>query len=198
MAFNAAKFRSFMQYGGARPNLYKVTLTFPPGTTTGSDTDEAFTFLCKSASLPGMRMGTAQASYFGRKINFAGDREFEPWSVSLYTDEDFKVRNALEAWQNRMSLLDHDTNAIDGMCDQKTFYVDISVTQLGKDGNLCGHGEGDGHGGLKTYTLKNAFPTDIGQIALAYDSNDTIAEYEVTFTYDYFLSDRLQKHEYGP
>lgn len=198
MAFNAAKFRSFMKYGGLRPNLYKVTLTFPPGTTKGNETDEAFTFLCKAANLPGMSVGTAQASYFGRKINFAGDREFQPWECTVYTDEDFTVRNALEAWQNRMNLLDHDTNAVDGMCDQKTFYVDITVTALGKDGNLCGHGEGDGNGGLKSYTLKNAFPSSIGEISLGYDQNDQIAEYQVTFTYDYFVTDKLQGHNYGP
>lgn len=197
MAFNAAKFRSFLQYGGARPNVYSVSLTFPPGTTTGNDTDEAFTFLCKSASLPAMSIQSAQASYFGRKINFAGDREFAPWTTTLYTDEDFKVRNALEAWQNRMNLLDHDTESVDGMCDQKTFYVDVTVTQLGKDGGLCGHGSGE-NGAIKSYTLKNAFPSEIGEISLAYDNNNTIAEYTVTWVYDYFTTDRLSKHNYGP
>lgn len=192
MAFNAAAFRSHMKYGGARPNLFKVTLTIPGG---NNETDEAFSFLCKSAQLPGMQVGQATAKYFGRTVKFAGDREFEDFTVTLYNDEDFKVRNALESWQNRMNLIDHNTQSIDGMCDQSTFYVDMTVQQMGKDGGLCGS-HGDGNGGLKTYTLKNAWPVRIDQIALDYGSNDQIEEYQVTFTYDYFITDQIQGHNY--
>ncbi len=31
MAFDATKFRSHLEFGGARPNLYEVTMSFPAG-----------------------------------------------------------------------------------------------------------------------------------------------------------------------
>ena len=189
MAFNAAEFRSKMRYGGARPNLYEVTLSFPSDL---GEASEIFTFMCRSASLPGMMIGTAPTSYFGRTVKFAGDRQFEDWNVQVYNDEDFKVRNAFEAWQNRMSLLDHNTKAVENMCSPgpEAYYVDITVKQLGKDGGLCGHGNGGD--GLKTYTLKNAWPNQSGPIELAWDANDQIETFSVNFTYDYFITDKIE------
>jgi hypothetical protein len=36
------------------------------------------------------------------------------------------------------------------------------------------------------YILFNAYPTDLGQVDLSWDSQDTIQEYTVTITYDYW------------
>lgn len=193
MAFDATKFRAAMKYGGARANLYEVSLSFPDDL---GQADETFTFMCRSASLPGMMIGTAPASYFGRTVKFAGDRSFEDWNVQVYNDEDFKVRNAFEAWQNRMSLLDHGTEAAENMCTPgpQAYYIDIQIKQLGKDGGLCGHGNG---GEIKRYTLKNAWPNQIGPIELAWDANDQIETFSVNFTYDYFITDKIEGMESG-
>lgn len=189
MAFDATKFRSHLEYGGARPNLFEVKLSFPAeGQTSGADTE--FTFMCRAASLPAMLVGTANLQYFGRTVKFAGDRQFEDWSVQVINDEDFLVRNAFEAWQNRMALIDHNTNQIETMCtpNMAAYYVDITVTQLGKDGGLCSTISPDG---LKTYTLKNAWPTMIGPIELAWDANDQIEQFSVNFAYDYFITNKI-------
>ena len=49
MAFDATAFRNQLAYGGARPNLYEVHVTFPSEDVSVS---EKFTFMCRSASLP--------------------------------------------------------------------------------------------------------------------------------------------------
>lgn len=191
MAFNASTFRSKLQYGGARPNLYEVKMNFPNAT---GDESETLTYMCRAASLPGMSVGTAALPYFGRTLKFAGDRQFEDWSVRIINDEDFKIRNAFEVWQNHMSIVSHNSNAVEDMCSPgpASYYIDITVTQLTKDGGLCGtHSTATEDGGAKSYTLKNAWPTQIGPIELAWDANDQIEEFSVNFTYDYFVTDKL-------
>ena len=181
-AFDATSFRSKLQYGGARPNLYRVIVSFPSDV---ADVVEEFTFMCRSASLPGMTVGQVQVPYFGRMIKFSGDRTFDDWSVRVINDEDFVVRNAFEAWQNRLAMLDYSTPAIENALavgGHEFLYVDIEVTQLAKDG----------HAELKKYNLKKAWPVAIGPIELAYDANDQIEEFDVTFAYDYFTTDKIE------
>ena len=179
MAFDATKFRSHLEFGGARPNLYEVTMSFPAGM---GSVDEEFTYMCRAAQLPGMNVGIAQVPYFGRFIKLHGDRTYEDWSVRVINDEDFKVRNAFEAWQNRLAMIDWGTNSIENAGGNwQDLHIDITVTQMGKDGNTR----------LKVYTLHNAWPTNIGPIELAWDMNDTVEEFSVQFSYDYFTNDKI-------
>ena len=185
-AHNASKFRSMLKHGGLRQNSFKTTVTIPNG---NSGIDETFSFLCTSGQVPAMTVGTATTHYFGRAVNFAGDREFEPYTVTLIEDESFTVRNALEAWQNAMNFLNQDTDKRSSMCNQSDYYVDVRFEPIGVDGGACGM---SGAGGvLKTYTLKNAFPSSIGAIEFDYSNNNTIANYQVTFTYDYFITSEI-------
>ena len=179
MAFDATRFRSHLEFGGARPNLYELTMSFPAGL---GAADSEFTYMCRAAQLPGMNVGIAQVPYFGRFIKLHGDRTFEDWSVRVINDEDFKVRNAFEAWQNRLAMIDWGTNSIENAGGNwQDLHIDITVTQMGKDGNTR----------LKVYTLHNAWPTNIGPIELAWDMNDTVEEFSVQFSYDYFTNDKI-------
>lgn len=174
MSFNAQDFRTKMEFGGARPNQYKVSLTFPD-----SGAEEKFTFMCRAASLPGMTVGPADAYYFGRRVSWAGDREFQDWNVRVYNDEDFAVRNAFERWSDRTARLSHNTDTHDDKNDL-TYCVDCIVEQIGKDGQV-----------KKTYFFKNMWPIDLSPIELAWDMNDTIEEFDVTFRYDYYETDLI-------
>lgn len=180
MAFDATKFRSHLQFGGARPNLYEVTMSFPAGM---GSADEEFTYMCRAAQLPGSTVGIAEVHYFGRPIKLHGDRTYEDWSVRVINDEDFVVRNAFEAWQNRLAMMDWGTEAIENADGSwQDLHVDIKVTQMGKDGTTR----------LKTYTLHNAWTPNIGPIELAWDMNNQIEEFSVQFTYDYFTTDKIE------
>lgn len=176
-AFNAQKFRSQMAAGGARANQFKVTITFPGETTNA--TMEKFTFMCRAASLPGMTVGPAEAYYFGRRVSWAGDRDFQDWNVRVYNDEDFDVRNAFERWSDRMARLSQNTNthndAVDGI-----YCTKCTVEQLGKDGKV-----------KQTYKFENIWPLDISPIELAWDINNTIEEFDVVFRYDYFETNKI-------
>lgn len=175
MSFNASQFRSKLQFGGQRPNLFQVSVTFP----NSAGVDEEFTFMCRASNSPGMTVGVVQVPYFGRFVNFVGDRQYDDWNVQVINDEDFLVRNAFEKWQDAMNLMRHSTARTDATgissAGGQNFYATATITQYGKGGGVT-----------KIVTLKNAFPFQIGPMDLAWDNNDQIQIFDATFRYDFF------------
>lgn len=175
MAFNAAEFRSKIKNGGARPNNYEVTITFPDAGAAA----ETFKFTCRAASVPGMTIGSVDLAYFGRRVSFAGDRVFDDWNVRVYCGEDMVVRNAFERWSDRLSRLDISTTTHADIAGTAV-YSEAKVKLLGKEGEV-----------LKTYTLKNVWPVNVGTVELAWDANDQILEFDATLRLDYFVTDKI-------
>jgi hypothetical protein len=174
MAFNVNEFRAQLVGDGARPNLFAVTLVFPPFVPLGSSAGQKITFMAKSAQLPGSTLGTVPMYYFGRELKFAGNRTFADWTLTIINDEDFIIRNALEQWSS--SINSHVANLRNVVAENQTTYaVDAAVSQFGKDGRT-----------LNAYNFVGMFPTDIAPIDLDWGSNDSIEEYSVTFSYQYW------------
>jgi len=175
MTFNANAFRSELRGDVARPNLFKVNVTFPTGKENASS---KFSFTCRSAQLPTMQVGQVMVPYFGKTIKFAGDRQFEDFSVRVINDEDFTVREAFELWQNNLDIVNHETfrkEILDSEQDRTIHYASVTVTQYSKGGEP-----------LKSYTLHNAFPSVVEGVQLDWQQNDTAMEFGVVFAYDYF------------
>jgi len=177
MAFNVAEFRANMIGDGARPNLFKVSLTFPTVATNGVAAGQKTTFMAKTAQLPGSTINSFPLYYFGRELKFAGNRTFTDWTLQIINDEDFLIRNALESWMN--SINSHVSNVRNpGAVNPSNYSVDAEVTQYGKAGQE-----------LKKYKFVGLFPVDIAPIDLDWGSNDSIEEYATTFAFQYWESD---------
>ena len=175
MAFNVNEFRSQMVGDGARPNLFEVSMPFPAFALPGN-AQQKLTFMCKTAQLPGSTVNTVPVQYFGRELKFAGNRTFQDWTISVINDEDFTVRNAFERWLNGMNS--HSTNIRTPAASTPNGYtVDAGVTQYGKGGNT-----------LKKYKFIGVFPTDLSPIDVDWGSNDTIEEFTVTLSYQWWES----------
>lgn len=166
-------FKAKLRGGGARPNLFKVTINYPA--VAGGDT-ELTSFLCETAQLPGSTIGVIPIPFRGRQLKVAGDRVFQPWTVSIINDTDFNVRNSMERWMNSINA--HSANT--GLTSPITYESDLIVEQLDRDGSS-----------LKKYTLRGAFPTDLGAIDLSYADGDTIERFSTTFEYQYFDTDTV-------
>ena len=63
-------------------------------------------FLCKTAALPGQIIEPMEIKYKGLTVKLAGDRTFENWTVGIYNDTDFSVRNGIEEWMQSIVPLD--------------------------------------------------------------------------------------------
>jgi|TARA_R110000822_G_scaffold63911_3_gene157033 hypothetical protein len=168
-------FKSRMIGGGARANQFRATLTFPTYVSgavagvAGRDSE----FLCRGAALPGSTIGNTPVNYRGRVVNFGGERTFTPWTVTIYNDTSFAIRDALEIWQNGINNVV--TNR--GRQFPAEYLVDLRVDHLDRNDDV-----------LKSYIIRDAYPTNIGEIALDFGSNDAIAEFTCEFTYQFFES----------
>lgn len=171
MAFSVNEFRSQMTGDGARPNLFEVSMTFP-GFALPGDAQRKLTFMCKSAQLPGSSVGSVPVQYFGRELKFAGNRTFSDWSINVINDEDFVIRNAFERWMNGINT--HGSN-IRNPAALTGYTVDGEVSQFSKTGDV-----------LKKYKFVGLFPTDLAPIDVDWGSNDSIEEFSVTLSYQWW------------
>jgi len=173
MSFNVSTFRDKIAYDGARPNLFQVTMAAQ----SGNFGSTSISFFCRAAAIPGTTLGVVNVPYFGREIKLAGNRTFADWTITVINDEDFAYRSFFEGWMEKIN-----THVGNRRADNMTGvnqYVNTSgvkVEQLSKNGATA----------LRTYTLHNAFPTDISDITLDWGDNDSIEEFTVTFAYDYW------------
>lgn len=175
MPFNISAFKeNGMVYGGARPSLFNVFLSVPAGIGIDNVSVDKFRFVCRSAELPPSQMSSIEIPYFGRRIKVAGERAFGTWSVTVMNDEDFSVRSMFETWSNAMNRMV--SNVRDPNVNAENYKVDLEVVQYGKDGTK-----------IRSYKLIGAFPTQIGAIALGWDSQNAIEEFGVSFEYDYWV-----------
>jgi len=175
MPFNINTFKTNgLVYGGARPSLFNITLSVPAGIGIDSVSVQKFTLVARAAELPPSQVSSFDIGYFGRKIKLAGDRTFTDWNVTVMNDEDFSVRSMFELWSNALNRLE--SNVRDAAIDTELYKTDLQIAQYAKTGEM-----------IREYTMYGAFPTNIGAIALDWDTQNTIETFPVTFAYDYWL-----------
>jgi len=194
-----SKFHSKLQGGGARPNLFEVQIPNLPTAATdstpkadwGTDVQENFSILCKAANLPASNIASIDVPFRGRTLKVAGDRTIDNWTVTVINDEDFRMRNAMEAWMNSIARLSNNT----GATNPDSYMVDAVVHQLGRGYSNNKHSKknSDTAGDtnvtpLKSYKFIDIFPVAVSAIDLSYDSSDTIEEFTVEFAVQSFES----------
>ena len=156
------QFKAQLLGGGPRANRFRV---FIPRS--GSKIE----FLCQSAQIPAAQVGVIEQNFRGHILKMAGDRTFEPWTVTIINDVEFSSRSALEAWQTDIQELDsgEGITSLDYMVDR------AFVEQLNKDDTV-----------LARYEFFNMFPTSIGAIDLSYETVDALETFDVEFQYSHW------------
>ena len=182
-------FKSRLEGGGARNNLFEVTLPAFPAAAEEfwkqgeNEANTKFSFLCKAAQLPASTVASVAVPFRGRELKVAGDRTFEPWTVTIINDEDFGLRTAFEAWMNKLSKLNDAT----GVTNPTSYMTNAFVKQLGRGNkNFAEENSGGESAVLRTYKFYDIFPTNVSAIELSYDSTNTIEEFQVEFQVQYF------------
>lgn len=202
MARGISEFKTKLINGGARPNLFLVRLNFP--TTLGQIADigpidastaitERAEFLVKTAQLPASTIGTIDVPFRGRMLKVAGDRTFEPWSVTVINDGEFGIRKAFETWSRGINALTENVSQLGYGDDNPGYCVDLEVFQLSRDGKTPNKtpqsitaGGVDGMDVVRAYKFYDAWPSSLSAIDLSYESNDQIEEFTVEFQYNYY------------
>ena len=171
-----SQFKSALVGGGARPNLFEVELTtLPAGISWNA---ENFRFMAKAAALPAQNIAAIDVPFRGRIFKVAGDRTIDTWTVTIINDESFELRNAFEQWTELIAKLDNNL----GATFPDAYMTDATVYQLGRGSTKSSkNSDGTSNAVLKEYTFQNIFPTTVSEIALSYDTGDTIEEFDVEF-----------------
>ena len=198
MATTAPYAKSIDQFRGkfaemARPNLFQVSIYLPKTQLTplqpvndalvtstqdneGQGTtslDELTQFMVKAASFPASTIGVVEVPFRGRQLKIAGDRTYEPWSVTVLNDEGFTIRQQMETWAQPIQEY-----KINGSSAQNTgeYMGRAIVDQLSRDGEI-----------IKQATLEGIWPSNISALDLDWGTNDTPEEYTVEFQVQYWL-----------
>ena len=199
MAKGISEFKSKLTRGGARPNLFLVRLNFPNlagvvdiGSDSSKTATETSEFLVKTAQIPASSVGVIEVPYRGRMLKVAGDRTFEPWSVTVVNDGDFNIRKAFEKWSRGINA--HTENVAQlgyGADGGETYCRDMTVYQLVRDGIKPSKTPANIENGVDGMDVVRAYrfydsPSAISAIDLSYESNDQIEEFTVEFQFNYF------------
>ena len=153
--------------GGARANQYTVDISGVAFVTHS----EQIRFLCRSSSLPAMTVGEVPVFYRGRQIYVAGDRTYADWTITLYNDSNWKARGDFERWNNALQEIGVSTS---GTQDPASYYGIAQVKQRDRSDAV-----------IRVAELRGVWPTNVGEIALAYDTVDAIEEFEVTLRFNW-------------
>ena len=175
------EFRSRMTGGGARSNLFEVNIQYPTDVGNGTATADG-EFLIKAAEIPAANLGNIPVPFRGRVLPVAGDRTFDPWTVTVINDTDFSIRSKMEEWSNFIN----DIQTTQGEVNPEVYQRTATVKQLGRSGAT-----GDGGGGstiplLRQYNFVGIYPNAVSSIPLDYGATDQIEEFQVTFNYLYY------------
>ena len=167
-------FRAQLTGSGARPNLFRIVMKFPNLSAPG-EADTLISYLAEASSVPADKLGEIEVPYMGRKTFYPGDREFDPWAVTVMCDENFKIRDAFERWMS--ALNSHVGNIRDFAAGVPAGYTtDCQIQQLSKLDLPP----------IKLYKMAGAFPTEVGSMEYDWGTNNTIAKFTVNFRYQWW------------
>ena len=174
-------FKSRLVSGGARPNLFEVEIDFPSGNGIFDDEIENTThrMMIKGEQLPASNIQEVIVPFRGRQLKVAGDRRFDPWTITVINDGDFKLREAFERWANFITKVSDGSVTI----NPTDYFADWVVNQLGRASTNL-HTRGDQSSAklpvLRRYKMHGCWPSLVSPIELSYDTADTVEEFQVT------------------
>jgi len=166
MSLKIDDFKAKLSGGGARANYFQVQIPYLQ--------DAGDMMLIKAAALPASIIAPIMVPFRGRQLQIAGDRTFEPWNITIINDSGMAMRAALETW---MELIQTNVSNSTASSDPSAYMQDATVTQLKRDGSAD-----------RAYNFQGIWPSNISQVDLSYDSENTIEEFTVEFQVTYWTA----------
>ena len=158
---------------GARSSLFEASMTLRG--TGVADGTSLFPFMCKGVALPSSNMGVVTVNYFGRPIKYPGNRTFEDLTTTIINDEGYVIRNRIEKWLDQINSHSKNVRASNFAAGKLSYTEDLTLQPYKKTGVKA-----------DPWHFRNCFPTSVDAMDVAWDTNDAIMEYSVTWAYDYW------------
>jgi len=128
-----------------------------------------FGYYVKSTQLPESTIQEISSFWCGQEYKIASTQRFSEWTVTFYVDHKAKILKKFNDWQKIIHNPQTNTygKPITYMSDQLLYLIGMETAEE-----------------ISCYKLYNAWPKQIGQVALDYSSNE-FATFDVTFAYQY-------------
>ena len=158
-------------------------MSFPDFAEADGETLNDIPFLVKAAEIPASNIGNIPVPFRGRILPIAGDRTFDPWTVTIINDTNFRLRDVMERWSDGIN----DIQTAQGTIDPETYQQTAKVLQLsrGKSSNKKITSAAD-IPVLREYDFIGIYPNVVSSIPLDHGATDQIEEFQVTFNYLYY------------
>lgn len=162
-------FKSALRGGGARANLFSVQINFPAAA--AFNQAELINFMCTATNLPASTITDIPVTYRGRVMHVAGDKTFEPWSITIMNDTKFEIRNAFETWMNEIAFQGSSKSSI---LFPNEYKAPMTVYQLDRDEKV-----------IASYKFVGVYPSNVSSIELSNESGE-IETFTVELQVDYW------------
>ena len=164
-----SNFIGALKDGGSRAAQFEVEIAGAP---VGVPND--FKFLCRGTTVPTLTIAEVEVPYRGRNIYVAGDRSYDAWEITVFSDRDQTMRAFFETWQNHMGDIGIRTDRSEMGSSPSGYYANASVKQLDKNDDV-----------LRTYHLYDVWPTAVNGSEMTFDSGGGVMEFGVSFRFNY-------------
>ena len=177
---NIKEFNQQMKQGDyARSNMYSVQISKPIGLEFYHGTEKHITtkdlsYRAKSVSLPGKSVGTIEARRFGPVFKVANDLIVDTVAMSFICSPSHLEHRFFEGWISAIIGRTPDVlRQIYTLSYYESYIGSVDIIPLDRNGK-----EDSAH-----VTLLEAYPTNVGPIALAWGESSEIATFDVTFSF---------------
>jgi len=158
----------------ARPNRFLLSFPSAPPGVAGFNFSEEMQYHVRTGALPGRVIGEiANLFWFGLNFKVAGDPSYDDISITFLNSTSFNLKKLMEDWINLIA--NPITNERASHADYKAV---MKMDQLGKGSNIIG-----------TYYMHGVSPKSIQPVELSQESVDTLEEFTVDFSMDYWSND---------
>ena len=170
--FNISKFKGALKGGGARPSLFKFTVTGSPVTLTNLE------YFCQVSALPPLTVTPIEKMYYGRTVKIPGDIVFGDLTTTIYQTEDGNERFNLESWMDKINGHVDNVSSLEG--ETTNFMGKYSgvgtLFQYAKDGTKV----------LSEVKFVDMWPQSVTEIPLSYDTASDLEQFDVTWSYNHY------------
>ena len=176
-------FRSRLKGGCARSNLFEVQMAFPDFAKPVNEALNDIPFLVKAAEIPASNIGNIPVPFRGRVLPIAGDRTFDPWTVTIINDTNFRLRDVMERWSDGIN----DIQTAQGTTNPEEYQTQAKVLQLSRGIDTNGKVRSNSNIPiLREYDFIGIYHNVVSSIPLDHGATDQIEEFQVTFNYLYY------------
>ena len=164
-----------------RQNKYRFSFAYPRGVQGITDLS-TIDVLAKSATAPEKEIAAIELWNQGRKHVIPGDTSFSnTWAIDFYLTENHALRIDMLKWQDACD--NFHKNLHTGLPGE--IFTDLKVEQLDSAQKV-----------VATYTLHNCWPMTVGEVSYGDDSENSVTEFNVGFSFTDFVIGTAEESSY--